>query len=111
MVEGSAFLRPYIVGGYDNGSAVNPVTMSHTVRLKGKLLNRVRRIRGQVDAVERALEQEEECGEVLRRIAAARGAMDSLMAVVLEDHVREHASVKDREAGEALLDVVRAYLR
>lgn len=91
--------------------------MSHTTRDKTKLLNRVRRLRGQVEAVERALESEAECGEVLRLIAASRGAMDSLMATVLEDHVRAHVlgSAKPgsdaARAAEDLIDVIRAYLK
>lgn len=91
--------------------------MSHTVRGKEKLLNRARRIRGQVEALERALEGERECGEVLRLIAAARGAMDSLMAEVLEGHIREHATSDHANRAEALsaadelIDLVRAYLK
>jgi DNA-binding FrmR family transcriptional regulator len=91
--------------------------MSHTVRAKAKLLNRARRIRGQVEALERALDSEKECGEVLRLIAAARGAMDSLMAEVLEGHIREHATTEHRdergalEAADDLIEIVRAYLK
>lgn len=91
--------------------------MSHTIRAKTKLLQRTRRLRGQVEALERALEAERECGEVLRLIAAARGAMDSLMAEVLEGHIREHASTRHRSAPQALaaadelIDLVRAYLK
>ena len=91
--------------------------MGHTVREKAKLLNRVRRVKGQVNAVERALDQEADCGDVLRLIAASRGAMNALMAEVLEGHLREHV-VPARSAGsdgaavvEELIDVVRAYLR
>jgi FrmR/RcnR family transcriptional regulator, repressor of rcnA expression len=91
--------------------------MSHTIRQKAKLSKRVARIRGQVDAIARALNEEMECGEVLRRIASARGAMNSLMAEVMEDHIREHAFRKAKpqsEASEAandLVDLVRAYLK
>lgn len=91
--------------------------MSHTIREKTRLLNRTRRIRGQVEALERALEQERECGEVLRLIAAARGAMDSLMAEVLEGHIREHASASRQTTKQAmaaaddLISIVRAYLK
>ncbi|MDE2573311.1 MAG: metal/formaldehyde-sensitive transcriptional repressor [bacterium] len=92
--------------------------MSHTIRAKVKLLNRVRRIRGQVEAIERALDGEAGCGVALQRIAAARGAMNGLMAEVLEEHVRTHVLAgpsvarSDREAAaEELLDVVRAYLK
>jgi DNA-binding FrmR family transcriptional regulator len=93
----------------------NPQSMSHTVRKKTKLLHRVGRIRGQIDAVERALTEEAECGDVLQRIAAARGALDSLMCEVLEDHVQLHIlnpspSVR-REAADQLVDIVRSYLK
>jgi len=89
--------------------------MSHTVANKGKLLNRVRRIRGQLEAVERALDTEAGCGVVLQRIAAARGAMNALMSEVLEDHVKTHVlSTKARAnvaAADELIQVVRTYLR
>ena len=58
--------------------------MAHTVRDKNKLLNRVRRIRGQVDAIERALAEEQDCSDLLRTIAACRGAINGLMGEVIE---------------------------
>ena len=92
--------------------------MSHTVREKVKLLNRVRRIRGQIEAVERALEQEIGCSDVLQLIAGARGAINSLMAEVIEDHVRVHVidpenepNIERAHAVEELIDVVRSYLK
>jgi DNA-binding FrmR family transcriptional regulator len=91
--------------------------MAHTTRDKEKLLIRVRRIRGQVDAIERALESEEECSGVLQLMAACRGALNGLMAEVMEGHVRFHVlSPKQRknsaqsQAAEELISVVRAYL-
>ena len=53
----------------------------HTIREKTKLLNRVRRIRGQVEAIERALEGERGCAEVMHLVAAARGAMNGSTGV------------------------------
>jgi DNA-binding FrmR family transcriptional regulator len=92
--------------------------MGHTIREKGKLLARVRRVRGQIEAVERALESEKGCAEVLHLVVAARGAMNSLMAEIIEDHIREHVvdPARERSEGRArgaeeLIDVVRAYLR
>ena len=64
--------------------------MGHTVTEKTKLLARVRRIRGQVEGLERALEAEKGCNEVLQQIVAARGAMNALMNEVIEEHVRGH---------------------
>jgi FrmR/RcnR family transcriptional regulator, repressor of frmRAB operon len=92
--------------------------MSHTIRDQKKLLARVRRLRGQVDAIERALAKEAACEQVMHLIAGARGAMAGLMAEVLEDHVRshlvdpkKHPGALDTEAAEQLLDVVRTYLK
>ena len=92
--------------------------MAHTIRDKAKLLNRVRRLRGQLEAVERGLEDERDCSSILQLIAACRGAMNGLMAEVLEGHVRMHVLDPDAEpkskrarAAQELLDVVKAYLR
>jgi DNA-binding FrmR family transcriptional regulator len=92
--------------------------MSHTTREKSKLLSRVRRIRGQVEALERALEAERGCAEVLQQIAAVRGAVNGLMVQVMEDHIETHladpriaSNAKRREGADELIEVVRAYLR
>jgi DNA-binding FrmR family transcriptional regulator len=92
--------------------------MSHTVKEKQKLLNRVRRIRGQIDAIERSLEAEKGCADVLQQITSCRGAMNGLLAVVLEDHIREHLVDVDAGRGKApsdakeqLIDVVHSYFK
>lgn len=92
--------------------------MSHTVRQKQKLLARVRRIRGQVESIERALDSEAGCGEVMHLIAGTRGAMAGLMAEVVEEHVLTHLVDADKhpkalntDAADQLLDVVRTYLK
>ncbi len=92
--------------------------MSHTIADKKKLLARVARIRGQVEAIERALEAEVGCDRVLHLIAGMRGATTGLMSEVLEDHVRHHLvdpsaapGALKPEAIESLLDVVRSYLK
>jgi DNA-binding FrmR family transcriptional regulator len=92
--------------------------VSHTSRDKMKLLNRVRRIRGQIEAVERALEQEIGCADVLQLIAGARGAINGLMQEVMEDHIRMHllasgpeCADQRTEAAEELIEVVRTYLK
>ncbi len=90
--------------------------MSHTKREKMKLLNRVRRIRGQIEALERALEDEQGCATVLHLIVAARGAMSGLMSEVIEDHIRLHVvdPTKDAErsrGADELIDAVQAYLK
>jgi FrmR/RcnR family transcriptional regulator, repressor of frmRAB operon len=92
--------------------------MSHTVREKQKLLARIRRIRGQIEAIERALESEAGCETVMHLIAGVRGATSGLMAEVLEEYVRTHLVDADRKRGalgtgaaDQLVEVFHAYLR
>jgi len=92
--------------------------MAHTIEEKKKLLNRVRRIGGQVDSVARALEQEAECSDVLHNISACRGAMDALMAEVIEGHIRFHVldpktkpTIEQTRAADDLIHALRAYLK
>ena len=92
--------------------------MSHTIHDKRKLLNRIRRIRGQVEGIEKALEQERDCSVILQTVAACRGALNGLMSEIVEGHIREHVlaphgpgSGRRVEAAEELIDVVKAYLR
>ena len=92
--------------------------MAHTVRDKRKLLNRIRRIRGQVEAIERALEDESDCARILQTVTSCRGALNGLMVQIVEGHVRDHvldprkaASSTQAQAVDELMDVVRAYLR
>ena len=91
--------------------------MAHLIHDKQKLLNRVNRLSGQVDALRRALEAEQDCGAILHLIAVSRGAMNSLLGEVLEGTLRAHAfegaapgSPAAAEA-EQLIDVIRAYLK
>jgi len=98
--------------GYSTG-------MVHVIRDKEKMVNRIRRLRGQVDAIERALEQGQECGAILQTIAACRGAMNGLMAELVEEQIRSHVLSPDRrkptaeqaQAAEGLISLVRTYLR
>ncbi|EER59579.1 protein of unknown function DUF156 [Acidovorax delafieldii 2AN] len=90
--------------------------MSHTTRQKDKLIARVRRLKGQLEGIERALEAEAACVEVLRQLASVRGALSGLTAEVMEDHLREHvleaATDKERhEGGEEMIEVIRAYMK
>ena len=90
----------------------------HTVRDREKLIARVRRIRGQIEGIERALTEEKGCYEVLQTVAAARGALNGLVGEMIEDHVRYHvldpeerAAPKRARAAEELIDIVRAYVK
>jgi DNA-binding FrmR family transcriptional regulator len=90
----------------------------HTIRHKARLIARVRRIRGQIEGLERALQEETGCEAVLHQIAGARGALAGLMSEVVEDHVRthlvdveKHPGALNADAVEALLGVIRSYLK
>jgi len=91
--------------------------MSHIEKEKQKLVARIRRIRGQVDSIERSLSSSDDCADVLMLLANVRGGINSLMAEVLEDHIRLHMLTPDRnsapptELAEDLIDLVRAYLK
>jgi DNA-binding FrmR family transcriptional regulator len=90
----------------------------HSAREREKLIARVRRIRGQIEAVERAVVEEKGCYEVLQTVTAARGALNSLVAEMIEDHIRFHVldpdekvSSKRARAADELVDIVRAYVK
>ena len=92
--------------------------MAHTSKDKQKLLSCIRRIAGQVEAIQRALSDQHECSSVLQLMAACRGALNGLMAEVVEGHIRFHVLAPGNgrkspqaEAAEELIDVVRAYLK
>jgi DNA-binding FrmR family transcriptional regulator len=90
--------------------------MSHQERERMKLQQRVKKLRGQLDAVERSLSGEQDCGDQLMLLAAVRGGINSLMAEVLETHIRFHLvdGAKEQiapELAEDLIDLVRAYLK
>ena len=74
--------------------------------------------RGQLDAVERALVEEQECAQILQTIAACRGAIDGLMLEVFDGHIRMHMADPDQspksersQAARELIDAARAYLK
>lgn len=92
--------------------------MAHTIKDKPRLIARVRRIKGQVEAVERALDAEIGCADVLMLVASLRGAIQGLTAEMMEQHIRQHVSNPEtdpdaeRAGGAAeLIEVIRTYLR
>lgn len=91
--------------------------MPHSPEEKKRVLARVRRVRGQLDALERVLEEGADCAPVLQQIAAVRGAINGLMAGVLESHLREEfaqlgaAGEGSRQSIDEVIALVRSYLR
>lgn len=91
--------------------------MAHTTKSKKQLLTRVRRIKGQAEALEKALDEGTECSAILQQISAIRGAVNGLMTEVLEGHIREHLGTADASPEQRLedldqvIEVVRRYLK
>jgi DNA-binding FrmR family transcriptional regulator len=92
--------------------------MAHLIKDKKKLVARVRRIQGQLGGVEKALDDVEDCAQILQTIAACRGAIDALMSEVFEGHIRmhiidpeSHPSAEQSKAAEELIDAAKAYLK
>ena len=92
--------------------------MAHLIRDKKKLIARVKRIKGQLGAVEKALDEVQDCAQILQTIAACRGAIDGLMSEVFDGHIRMHMADPDTSpksersrAARELIEAARAYLK
>lgn len=90
--------------------------MAHVKRNRKSLLARVRRVAGQVAALERALEGEPDCTDVLVQIAAAKGAMHGLMMEVLLGHLDEHVVAEQdetlrRQEAQVLIKLLQGYAK
>jgi len=88
--------------------------MSHLSREKLDLVTRTKKVIGQLESVLRGLNDDEQCADVLQRLAAARGAINSLMGELLEDHIRNHMPRRPKsseEAADDVIEIVRTYLK
>jgi DNA-binding FrmR family transcriptional regulator len=88
--------------------------MSHMSREKLDLVNRTKKVVGQLESALRALNDDENCAEILQRLSAARGAINSLMGELMEDHIRNHMPRNSRsseEAADDVIQIVRTYLK
>ncbi|UPT77487.1 metal/formaldehyde-sensitive transcriptional repressor [Sulfurovum sp. XGS-02] len=90
--------------------------MAHLIANKEKLILRIKKIKGQLNSIEKALEAENDCFKVLQQISASRGAIQSLMSEVLDGHIKEHlgshVSDEQREQEiENLTTLLKTYLK
>ena len=88
--------------------------MSHLSREKLDLVTRTKKVIGQLESVLRGLNEDEQCADILQRLAAARGAINGLMGELLEDHIRNHMprnSKSSEEAASDVIEIVRTYLK
>lgn len=92
--------------------------MTHVILEKRKLLARVRRIKGQIEAIERAIEADSPCERTIQTIASARGALMGLMGELIEEHLTSHVQEASRKptpsqvkASKDIVDMIKAYLK
>lgn len=90
--------------------------MAHTIRDKAKIVSRINRIKGQLDAFTKAIETEQDCYQNMQLLASCRGALNGLMAEVVEGHIRGHIVEAENkkaasESGEELIDIMRSFLK
>jgi FrmR/RcnR family transcriptional regulator, repressor of frmRAB operon len=90
--------------------------MAHTIKEKSKILARVNRIKGQLEAFAKAIESEQDEYQVMQLLASCRGALNGLMAEVVEGHIREHIVEAENkklaaEAGEELIDIMKSFIK
>ncbi|MES2012285.1 MAG: metal/formaldehyde-sensitive transcriptional repressor [Pseudomonadota bacterium] len=91
--------------------------MAHINHNKQKILTRINRIKGQVTAMESALNNGVDCAAFLHQIASIRGAVDGLMSEALEGHIREHLgdvhepSAQREQDLEQVISVLKTYLK
>jgi DNA-binding FrmR family transcriptional regulator len=103
-------LYTYPMGVYDG-------SVPHSIQDKKKALLRVRRILGQTQALERALESGADCSPVLVQLAAIRGAVNGLMSEILESHIREElgaipeAGDRGERLAQDMSSLIRTYLK
>lgn len=91
--------------------------MTHLSGSNADLIARVRRIAGQVGAVERGLTSGDSCATVLHLVAAVRGAVNGLMDEIIAEHLEAHVArsgLTDEErahGADELLAVIRRYAK
>jgi len=90
--------------------------MSHVFKDRPRLLARIRRIKGQAEAIERALDGGGDCMDVLQLVASVRGAVNGLMAELVEGHVGHHIVDAEDDAArrlgaDELIQILRTYMK
>jgi DNA-binding FrmR family transcriptional regulator len=92
--------------------------LSHITGVKKELVSRINRIQGQLDAIRDAVQEDQECATVLQQVAACRGAINSLMAEIIEREIKCHvlapntmANSPEANAADEVIDMVRRYIK
>lgn len=90
--------------------------MAHTTKDKAKIISRINRIKGQLDAFSKAVESDQDCYQNMQLLTSCRGALNGLMAEVVEGHIRDHIVEAENkkeasESGEDLIEIMRSFLK
>ena len=88
--------------------------MPHKIKEKTKVLARVNRIKGQLDAFAKATESDEDCYQIMQLLSSCRGALNGLMGEIVEGHIREHIVEAENkkiatESGEELIEIMQSF--
>ena len=92
--------------------------MSHITANQKELITRINRIQGQLEGIKDAVTEDRECAAILQQVAACRGAMNSLMAEIVEGEIKFHvlspnakANSSEAKAADELVEVLRRYIK
>jgi DNA-binding FrmR family transcriptional regulator len=92
--------------------------MSHVAAAKKELVTRINRLQGQLDGIKKAVQEDQDCAAVLQQVAACRGAINGLMAEIMEGEIKDHvlsqnakANSSEARAADQLVEVLRRYLK
>lgn len=91
--------------------------MAHITHDNSKIISRIRRLKGQLEGVERMLQEGGDCYKVLQNVAACRGALNSLTRELLDSHIEHHltqeptASDAVKEASQEIQQIIRSFLK
>ncbi len=88
--------------------------MAHSIRDKSKIVSRVNRLKGQLDAFAKAIEGEGDCYQVMQLLSSCRGALNGLMGDIIEQHIRDHIVEAENkkvatDSGEELIDIMKSF--
>lgn len=92
--------------------------MSHITADKKDLITRINRIQGQLESIKEAITRDEDCAAILQQVAASRGAVNGLMAEIVEGEIKHHvlssnakANSSEAKAADQLVEVLRRYIK
>ncbi len=93
------------------GEGIAAVAVTKDQRRLEDLINRMKRIEGQARGVQRMLESQRDCEEIVLQLAAMRAALSKVAMALMSDHFRECVAKESPEREQALERAARMFLR